>query len=150
MLWCERTLYGHDETVARFVAQLLGETGFGACKAIGFLDRDGLLEAGAVYHNWSPKAGVIEISAAALGHKWGTRERLRTIFAYPFGFCRMVVARTSEHNPVPLRIWRALGASEYRIEALRGPDEAEIVTTLTREQWQESRYSGQRIGSVSP
>jgi hypothetical protein len=129
-----RTLYG--EPVVEFVADLLTiPRGFGACKAIGFTDRDGALEAGAVYHNWCPENGTIEITAAALHPRWGTKARLRAIFDYPFGFCRMVVARTSENNPTPLRIWRALGASEYRIADLRAPGEAEIVTTLSVEQW---------------
>jgi hypothetical protein len=133
-----RALYGEDEAVARFVQQLLGfERAFVNFKAIGFLDRDGALEAGVIYNNWAPESGVIEISAAASSHRWGTKERLRIIFEYPFSFCRMVIARTSENNPTPLRIWRALGANEYRIPDLRAPGEAEIITTLSIEQWKE-------------
>lgn len=142
-------LIGHDATVAAFVGQLLGERGdFGPCTAIGFLDGAGALVAGVVYHGYRRDSGVIEISAATLGRRWGTRDRLaviRAIFEYPFGFARMVVARTSERNPAALRIWRRLGAAEYRIDGLRGPDEAEIVTTLTREQWE--WWNGQRQDS---
>lgn len=132
--------------MARFVAELLDERGWENPVAIGFLSREGVLEAGVVYTNWQPENGVIEITAAAIGHKWGTRERLRVIFEYPFDHlgCQMVVARTSERNPVPLRIWRALGADEYRIPRLFGRDEAAIITTLTAEQWAESRFNGQK------
>lgn len=131
-----RALYGEDEAVGRFVQHLLGfDRGFSNFKAIGFLDRDGVLEAGVIFNNWCPESGVIEITAAATSRRWGTKERLRIIFEYPFSFCRMVVARTSENNPTPLRIWRALGACEYRIPDLRGPGEAEIITTLSVEQW---------------
>lgn len=115
---------------------LLGEGGFGECQALGFLDADGVLEAGIVYHNWRPSAGIIEISAASINRRWGTRGRLNLIFDYPFNRigCQMVVARHSEHNPVR-RIWKALGASEIVIPRLRGRDEAECVATLTVEAW---------------
>jgi hypothetical protein len=139
-LLSSRAVYGPE--VAEFVAGLLDvQRGFGACKAIGFLGKNGELEAGCIYHNWCPENGTIEITAAATSRKWGTKERLRIIFEYPFGFCRMVVARTSENNPTPLRIWRALGANEYRIPDLRAAGEAEIVTTLTVEQWSKSRWA---------
>lgn len=136
-----RLLLGETFAVCDFVAERIGVEDFGECQALGFIDKDGVLEAGVVFNNWNPKTGVIEISAAARNRTWGTRERLRLIFDYPFGFCRMVVARTSEHNPGPLRIWKALGAKQYRIEGLRAPDEAEIVTTLTADQWRSSRFS---------
>lgn len=132
-----RALLYEDAACCDFVGAMIGVEDFGHCRTIGFLDADGLLEAAVVWNNWNPKTGVIEISAAARNRTWGTRTRLRIIFEYGFAFARMIVARTSEHNPGPLRIWRALGASTYRIEGLRGPDEAEIVTTLSREQWRE-------------
>ena len=138
-----RVLMGerHEHAICDFVAERIDVLDFGECQAIGFLDAGGAIEAGVIYNNWNTKAGVIEISAAARNRTWGTRERLRLIFDYPFSFARMVVARTSEHNPGPLRIWKALGADEYRIAGLRGPDEAEIVTTLTADQWRASRFS---------
>jgi hypothetical protein len=130
-----RVLYGRTPEVCDFVAALIDVEDFGNCQAIGFLDRSGNLEAGAVYNNWNTKARVIEISMASAHRAWGTKTRLKLIFEYPFSFARMVVARTSANNPVPLRLWRALGANEYRIVGLRGPDEDEIVTTLTVDQW---------------
>lgn len=129
--------------MARFVATIIeAERGFGPCEALGFLDRKGRLEAGVVYHNFSPENGIIELSAGSVRRNWGTRDALRLIFAYPFDQlgCQAVVARTGEHNQTPLRIWRALGAAEYRIPRLRGRDEAEIVTVLTVEQWKGSKW----------
>ena len=137
-----RAVWGDE--VAQFVMDMLDEPrGFGLCQAQGFLDASGVLEAGIVYHNWSPKARTIEISAAARNHSWATRSRLRAIFGYAFDLadCQMVFARTSERNPIPLRIWRALGADEYRIPRFLGPDEAVIVTTLTAETWRASRFA---------
>lgn len=131
-------LFNHDAEVAAFVGQLLGEGDFGPCTTMGFLDAEGRLVAGVVYHNFHRRSGAVELTAASAGRRWGTRDRgavLRVIFDYPFGFARIVVGRTSECNPAALRIWRRIGASEHRIPELRGPGEAEIITTLTKEQW---------------
>jgi len=140
-----RAWFGHSDEVAAFVAALIPgcERGFGDCQAIGFLNVLGALEAGAVYHNWNPEAEVIEISAASKHRRWGSLARLRLIFEYPFEQigCQMVVARTAEDNPAPLRIWRTLGADEFRIPRLRGRGRAEIITTLTAEAWAASRFA---------
>ena len=69
-------VFGHDEVVAAFVAQLIPECrerGFGKCRAIGVVDETGLL-GGLVYRNWHPEVGTIEISGAALpGTNWLSR-----------------------------------------------------------------------------
>jgi hypothetical protein len=132
-----------DDRVAEFVAARLGfPRGFGECRALGFLDKTGAIEAGCVYHNWNPEAGVIEISAAALHHRWGTKDKLQRIFHYPFETCgcQAVVARHREDNPVR-RIWRALGASEHIIPRLRGRDASECIAVLPVEVWRASRFA---------
>jgi hypothetical protein len=61
-------IFGHDEAVARFVADLIPECrlrGFGKCRAIGIADAEGKLLGGLVYRNWCPEVGTIEISGAA-------------------------------------------------------------------------------------
>ena len=133
-------VYGPE--VADFVATQLGfPRGFGECQAIGFCE-NGELFAGFVYHNWSPETQVIEVSGASLGRKWATKARLSVIFAYPFDLlkCRMVVARHSERNVTVRRIWRSLGADEYIIPELRGPSEAEVIATLTADQWYRGKF----------
>jgi hypothetical protein len=52
----------------------------------------------------------------------------------------MVLTRTGEHNSRVRRIWRSLGGNEYAIPALRSPTEAEIIMTLTAEEWQNSKF----------
>lgn len=134
-------MFGQTEKVVSFVCKALGfERDFGECQAIGFYD--GSLVAGVVYHNWNPEAGVIEISAASLNRAWLTRENLRLIFEYPFEIgVQTVVCRTSEHNKTVRRIWKALGANEFVIPRLRGPNEAESILTLTKEDWSSSKFS---------
>lgn len=135
-------LYGQSEAVADFVARLLGyPTGFGECQAMGFLDGGGRLVAGVVFHNYQPRNGVIEISAASTCRTWLNRARLAAIFDYPFRIgCRMVVARIGEHNHRARRIWCSLGSDEYVIPALRSPTEAEVIYTLSAETWRNGRF----------
>lgn len=137
-------LFGHSDVVASFAADLLGYSrGFEECQAIGFLDKEGKLVASIVYHNYSPEYGTIEMSAASTQRKWLTKARLSVIFGYPFDQikCRMVIARHSEFNTRARRIWRSLGCDEYVIPALRSPSEAEVIATLTAEQWRNGKFS---------
>jgi len=140
-------VYGDD--VAAFVAANIPgcERGFGECQAIGFLE-NGQIVAGVVYHGWTPESGVIQMSAASLHRKWLTRERLAMIYEYPFAFCRMVMSRQAESNTRTRRIWRSLGANEYVIPQLRSPTEAEVIFTLTAEQWQASKFKRASHGIV--
>jgi hypothetical protein len=126
--------------VCDWVAQRIPgcERGFDNAQGVGFLGPDGGLQAGVVYHNWSPESGTIEISAASENRAWLTKDRLFAIFDYPPRIgCRMTVARTGESNARVRRIWRSLGANEYVIPALRSPTEAEIILTLPVEKWRE-------------
>lgn len=139
------------EEVKRFVADQLGyDRGFGPSTAIGFVE-SGEIVAGVIYHNWHPESGVIEISAASSQRKWLNRSRLSAIFGYPFDQikCRMVVARIGEHNARARRIWRSLGAREYAIPELRSPREAEIVYTLTADQWRSGKFAGATVGEAT-
>lgn len=133
-------IYGADAVVAQFVGQLIGEPGFGNCKAIGFAKGRELV-AGMVYHNWRPDAQIIEMSGASTTRRWTTKAVIRTIFGYPFDTvgCQMVVARHSEHNTRVRRIWTALGAQETVIPRIRGRDEAEVIATLTVEAWRSNK-----------
>jgi RimJ/RimL family protein N-acetyltransferase len=137
-----RALLGQTEVVAGFVAQMLRVEYFGNCSAIGFLDREGRLDAGVVYHDWNPEGGVIEISAAGVHPRWCTRGRLRMILGYPFDQlgCQMVMARTSEKNVVSLGICRRLGAETHRIPRLYGRDVAGFIMTITDDQWRGGKY----------
>ena len=97
-------VYGYDEIVADFVAQLIPHChrGFGPnIKAVGVVS-EGNLIAGLIYHNWDPEAGSIEISAAALpGQNWLTRETIKRMYQFPFlqlG-CQMVVQRVPGRRP---------------------------------------------------
>lgn len=130
------------EAVARWVSKRIPgcERGFGPC--IALLVHDTAPRGAVLFHNYSPEAGVMEMSAAAESSRWLSRSVLRAIHGYIFddAGCQMAVMRVSENNSRMRRIGRAYGYTETRIPRLRGRDEAEIIMTLTDDAWRVSRF----------
>lgn len=139
-----RLLYGHDETVEKFVASLVPgcPDGFGASRSIGVIDETGNLVAGWAFHGWNPHAGTIEFSGAALTPKWMTRAILHELFAYAFETvgCQMIVTRNSATNTRLHRQLKRYGFDRFDIPRLFGRDENGVVWTLTREMWEGSDF----------
>jgi hypothetical protein len=138
-------LFDHDEDVANFVASLiLGmDRGFGNSKAIGILDKDGLLIAGLVYHNWQPEFGTIELTGAATNRRWMTRDVLQFMYDYPFLVCKcqMLIQYNSARNVHLNEQLRRGGFCEYHIPRLKGRNEDGIMLTLTDDQWAASPFN---------
>lgn len=145
-----RYVYGQDEIVASFVAQMIPhvrERGFGRCKAIGIIDDEGTLIAGIVYHNYSPEAAVIEISAAALPKsKWLTRETIRRVYEFPFDQCRcqMIVSVVPAEDERLLGQLAACGHSLVKIPRLLGRDNDAVLCLLTSEDWASNRFNNHK------
>jgi hypothetical protein len=141
-------IYGHDETVARFVAQLIPacrERGFSslALRAIGVIE-DGNLIAGFVYHNWDPDAQVIEMSGAALpGKQWLTRETIKRFWRYPFidCGCQMTLMRVDAKDERLLRQLKALNYAFIMVPRLGGRDKDTVLCLLTREAWEANKFN---------
>jgi len=144
-----RYVYGQDEIIARFVAQMIphvGELGFGKCKAIGVIDENGRLIAGVVYHNWQPWAGVIEMTAAATTPRWLTRETIQTIYDYPFeqADVQMVLSLVVAEDE---RLQRQLAAGGFmfiRVPRLLGRERDGVICLLTSEAWDECKFNRKR------
>lgn len=136
-------VFGQDKIVGEWVAGQLGQTGFAGyfMAAIGVLE-DGELIGGTAFHNYYPKEGVIEMTSASTSQRWLSRQMLKTIFTYVFDYlsCQMVVMRVSENNAVMLNIADRFGFDMYTIPRLRGKNEAEVVCTLTDDQWRASKF----------
>ena len=149
-----KLLYGQDKSVAAFVADQCGfKRGFGNCTAIGIMDGTKLV-AGVVYHNWCPEAGVIEISFASINPRWLTKGKLKALYEYPFAIgCQMVVSRVSENSTRLCKQLTSYGFKPHEIPRLRGRGEAEIIWTLTDEDWKANRFMrvehGQAIRSAA-
>lgn len=138
-------LFGHSETVARFVASLVPgcAAGFGNCKAIGVIDDEGNLMAGMVFHQWNPASGTIQISSASLTPKWLTGRVRHIMFSYPFDQlgCQMVWLEVSAKNERMCRIAKAFGFTGHLIERMRGRDEDGYVFTLTDDAWRNLKFT---------
>ncbi len=136
-------IYGCNKQVHDFVARLVPECGrgFGKCSTLGVVHK-GKLIAGLVYHNWNPESSVIEISGAATNPRWLTKPVLHAMFAYPFDQLnvQLLVMRVSENDKRLRRMLRAYNFIRYRIPRLRGRDEAEIIYTLSDDDWRENRF----------
>lgn len=133
-----KPLFGHSAAVAEFVAAFGERVDFGECQAIGFVDGEGVLSVGFVYHDWNPEAEAIEISAAAISPRWATRGAVRLAFGYPFEQlgCQLVYVRTTPENRAVRRCMSALGGREYEIPRLLGRDRPGLIITLTVEAWE--------------
>lgn len=139
-----RPVYGQDEAVAALVASLIPSVmrGFGdTFTAIG-VDHGGDLVGGFVFNNWSPEAGVIEVSYAGIDRRWLTRPVLYAAFSYVFDGigCQMAVARTPASLTHGVRIARAYGFEQVTIPRLFGRHEDGIVSTLTVEAWRSNGF----------
>ncbi len=126
--------------IVAFVASRCDERpDYGNCQTAGVFHK-GALVAGVIFHNWSPKYGVIEVSAASDDPRWATRGVLNELFGYVFSVAQMCVARTDEDNLRTRRLWKAFGATEYIIPRLRGREASEAVETLTDDAWEQSKF----------
>lgn len=122
---------------ASWVAAHLGED-FGAHRALGVFDRHARIAAGVVLHNWNPRRGVVEMTAAAVDPRWLTRAVAREVFDYAFGFARVAVAHCGASNMAVRRIWAACGAHEAVIPHLWGAGEAAVILTIREPMWRAS------------
>jgi RimJ/RimL family protein N-acetyltransferase len=80
-------LFGHDQSVADWVAERLphlGSCGFKECSAIGVVGAGGKPLAGVVYHDFQPECGTIQISMAADSPVWAQKGTIRALLHYPF------------------------------------------------------------------
>jgi len=149
-----KLIYGHKRAVCDFVNERIAED-FKPEKtvAVGVIDKDGRLIAGWVWHNYSPDAGTIEFSGAAVSPKWMTRAILQELFAYAFKHAQMVVTRNGADNTRLHRQLAAFGFRRYDIERLFGREADGVVWTLTDDDWKANRFfigakNGQEIRST--
>lgn len=150
-----RLLYGHDEAVAKFVADQMEQDPvaiFGNCRAIGVIDATGLLVGGVVYHNWWPTAQTIEISSAAITPKWLTPFILDTVFGYAFDAAgvQLIVTRNSAKNTRVHRLLSRYGFDRIDVPRLYGRDEGGVIWTLTEETYRNGLFHGRFVQKARP
>lgn len=107
------------------------------------VEHKGETVAGFVFHNYDPRAGLIEVSGAAEHPRWATRRVVQTAMSYIFdqAGCQMMYARQDINNLPARRGWLHLGATEYVIPRLLGRDTVGTMLTLTDDQWRSSKIA---------
>lgn len=135
---------GGSGEVSLFVHRLIyGEAGdFGPSYSLGFLDQQGLLEAGVVLHTFLPPNRSIELSAASIHRTWMSVERLNVIADFVFNklHCWTLVARHDPSNVTARRLWKTIGGTEHILPELRGPGKGDCMHILTHDQARQSRF----------
>ena len=140
-----RLFVGADKAVADFVAGIIwgDERLFSPdSRAIGIQGSDGTLLGGVVYHNWTPHAGTIELSAASLSARWLTRRIIGELLAYPFYGCgcQLLLGQTEKSNTRDRKLMCGIGFMETHVPRLFGRDNDGILQTLTDDQWKAGAY----------
>lgn len=140
--WC-RSDSDQGRAVVAFMAQRIwGESrDMPAGEVMAVLDGETL--AGAVlFHNYEPRAGLLEMSGAAASKRWLTRPVLREMFGYPFGQlgCQAVIMRCDPTDKPLSRILTSYGFKRYEIPRLRGRLKAEAFFVLSDDDWRENGF----------
>ena len=140
----DRILFNQSDDVGEFVHQLVfGHQGsFGMSYAMGFLDQYGLLQAGAVFHNYDVHVMSVEITAAGMGSNWMSVERLNAIGSYVFGQlkCNSMVAKHDVDNRRARRLWTRIGGTEYLIKGFGGEGIDRIMHVLLASEAKASKF----------
>jgi RimJ/RimL family protein N-acetyltransferase len=140
-------VYGHDEVVAQFVAQLIPHCRRGwkkeETRAIGVINEQGHLIAGLVYFNHDPEAGTIEIAGASIDPHWLTRGTIARMYQYPFlqCGCQMIYQKTPAENMRLLRQLAVYGYKFVKQERMFGRDRDGVICSLTYEAWAGNRFN---------
>lgn len=133
-------VYGHSGVVSQWVAMAMKdpayERGFGNCTAIGVAENGDLI-GGTVFHQYSPEAGIIEMSSASVSPRWLAPKMIRAIFGYVFDQlgCQAVVMRVSEKNTRMVRIAEKFGFSGHFLPRLSDRNTGLWIFILTDDQW---------------
>lgn len=135
-------LIGHDEAVARFVAEQsplerpVWPPGY---RAFGVLKGDGALVAGVVFSDWRPQFQTLEMSAAAVSSKAFSIEIVIALGDYVFRQLPTyrLWARTAETNVRARRMLRRLGFVEEGVSAHHyGPNRHARTARLLKHEWE--------------
>lgn len=130
-----------DKRIDQWVASKLNLRPWHDSYSIANVKDDYILGA-AIFHNWYPEYGTVEISAASEKRSWLSKAMLKAIADYAFGNleCQCVVLRTPETNYEALSLADRLGFDRYTIPRLRGKKLNEVVCCLTDDDWRAGRY----------
>lgn len=142
-----RYVYGRDDVVAPFVAQLIPHVrkrGFGGdARTLGVINEQGQLVAGVVYNNYDDDARLIEMHGAAIDPMWLRRETLQRMYGYPFDQLgvQMLLMRTPVENTRVLRQLAAYNYTFIKVPRMFGRGQDGVLCLLTYEDWVANKFN---------
>lgn len=114
-----RILHGHDEAVAKFVSARIPHAGddWGPMSAVGVLDSENKLIAGAVFSMFYPEFGTIQVSMAADSPRWATKKVIREILSTAFDKygCNKVWTSTPHKSDRVIKFNKRIGFTEEAV-----------------------------------
>ena len=115
---------------------------FGECQGMAVLENEAVIGA-AIWHNFDPDAGVVELSAAATSRRWLTRETLDVMFGVPFREwkCQATVFRIHPDDKPMHRMLTAYGGELFVLPRLRGRHMDEHVFIVTDDDWASNKFN---------
>ena len=115
---------------------------FGPCGTLGIFNNDRLI-AGIIFHEWQPRYGTMEITAAATSPAWLTKRSIREIMAICFDQhqCQQIFSRMAIDNERAVQIYKFLGFNSVLLPNMRGSGKHEWLMLLTRDQWKANKLS---------
>ena len=124
-------LTGHDVEVADWVGRKIGAPIIPPYTALGWLDEDGTLVAGIVFHTYVPN-GNIDMAIALSGRL--TRPMMATVADYMFRQCaaRRCTARTARKNERAQSILKRIGFVQEAICAKYFSDDDAVQFRLLK------------------
>jgi len=144
LLWGSAANSEANEALANWCAAKAGlQRGFAPPYTTLGVFNDETLIGVAVFHNFQPDRGVVEISGAPSSGRWLTPKVLFETFAFIFeGLrCQLCVMRISERDKRMIALAKRVGFEGHLVPRLRGRDEAQWIFTLTDDDWHNSGFN---------
>jgi RimJ/RimL family protein N-acetyltransferase len=132
-----------DWRIDQWVAQKLGLRQWPMSYSIANVRaEDSFILGATVFHDYYPENGVVELTSYSEHPAWMSRKMINAVFTHAFeGLkCQLVVLRVSETNIHMRDIAERLLFNSYTIPRLRGRNEADVIYTLSDDDWAKSRY----------
>ena len=143
LVWAHHSQGAFYGGLVQFLADRTGDGEYSRGTALAVADGK-TIKAVALFHNWQPQAGVVEISAASDCKRWLSRRVLWAMFDYAFNTlgAQVVVARIDPTRDELSRIFTAYGFKRYDIPRLRGRDKGEAILVLADDDWAVNGFHG--------
>jgi RimJ/RimL family protein N-acetyltransferase len=133
--------------VAARIPQMSGAEDFGPCRAIGVVTERHEPLGGVVFHNYQAGFRNIEVSFAADGRRWLTRNLIKGILAYPFEQlgCQRVTTLTPKRNREARKFLDTFGFKREGVVRRGFGNDDMIVSGLLKREWLRSKWMAPRL-----